>query len=540
MSLSSYIAACGGFTNISRILAPDQRLIIEVFDADLVTPTVMIQSVDLVQERQQFTFARPEALSQHELLSAGEQLALQQHSLIERHQSPVECEYRPKWHISPPQGLLNDPNGFVYHQGQYHLFYQWYPYTCEHKDKYWAHLVSDDLIDWHWRPVALTPSHAFDSHGVFSGHAVSQGNELMLFYTGNTRIGPQRDRHTTQCVAVSSDGIEFHKRGPVVSQLPEGVTAHIRDPKVVHIDNQWLMLLGAQTEQLQGRIAVYRSNDLSDWHFEGLFGQELGEFGYMWECPDLFELGGETFAVVCPQGVASFSAKNTIPHHNGIAKATWSTEQGLLLREFAHLDHGFDFYAPQTLLTPQGKRVMCAWMGVPDEIDQPSADNGWVHQLTCMRELSYRDGQLIQWPLAQLDNLVGETEYVTLSGQTYDPQTKSFDLQLSLTEGSELQLFADERYHLSLRFDNQVLILDRSATLNRAQDTQRELPVEGDKVELRILADTSSAEIFVNQGAAVLSTRVFTPELARAIRLKGQSQSAVLKTLKAAQAPFVN
>ncbi|MEK6172734.1 hypothetical protein WI666_02060 [Vibrio cholerae] len=88
---------------------------------------------------------------------------------------------------------------------------------------------------------------------------------------------------------------EFEKLGPVIRCLPEGVTEHIRDPKVIYTQGKWQMLLGAQTLAHQGRLAVYHSDDLLHWHFDKLYGDELGDYGYMWECPDWFELQGEAF-----------------------------------------------------------------------------------------------------------------------------------------------------------------------------------------------------------------------------------------------------
>jgi beta-fructofuranosidase len=123
------------------------------------------------------------------LLQVGRLISARQRQDISAYTASVEYDFRPDWHISPPQGLLNNPNGFIYHQWQYHFSYQWHPYPWVHKDKYWAHLTSKDLVNWQWQPVAFTPSDWFDSHGVFSGHAVSGGDRLMLFYTGNTRVG---------------------------------------------------------------------------------------------------------------------------------------------------------------------------------------------------------------------------------------------------------------------------------------------------------------------------------------------------------------
>lgn len=540
MSVEHYLSVCGGKNNIARVLIPDDELIFAVKEVSQVASSNLIVTIREVLGEHLVVFKRTQSIDNEALLQIGRYIAEQQQIAVAAKLHPVDCDHRPSWHISPPQGLLNDPNGFIHHNGEYHLFYQWYPYACEHKDKYWAHLTSADLVNWQWQPVALTPSDWFDTHGVFSGHALSYEGQLMLFYTGNTRIGEQRDRHTTQCLATSQDGIHFTKHGPVIEQLPEGVTPHIRDPKVIRHENAWLMLLGAQTTELKGRLAVYRSEDLYDWQFEGLFGQEFGDFGYMWECPDLFTISETTFAVIGPQGVESFSASNTIPHHNGIARATLTEAKGIELSDFQHLDYGFDFYAPQTMLTADGRRVMCGWMGLPDEVDQPSADNGWVHQLTALRELSMNKGQLVQWPIAEIDSLAQPEQTVTLCDRVYNLETKSFDLTLELEWGSQLNLFEGRQHKLIISADSarQVLVMDRSQTLNRAQDTVRELPLSSDTIKLRILADSSSVEVFVNCGEAVMTSRVFTAQDATGVSVYGKPTIARIKRLNASHAPF--
>ncbi|HEY5715333.1 MAG TPA: glycoside hydrolase family 32 protein, partial [Psychromonas sp.] len=476
-----------------------------------------------------------------QLLEAGKLIAKQQLQAIQPYTTPVECEHRPAWHISPPQGLLNDPNGFIYHQGQYHLFYQWYPYACAHKDKHWAHLTSKDLINWEWQPVALTPSDWFDSHGVFSGHALSQDDQLMLFYTGNVRIDEQRNRHTTQCLATSTDGIHFTKHGPVVPELPPGVTPHCRDPKIIRHNDRWLMLLGAQREDQQGRLAIYQSEDLKTWSFLALCGDELGDFGYMWECPDFFTLNNQDFIVLGPQGIKSSSKHHSIDHHNGIVKAKLDANGKALLSDFQNLDHGFDFYAPQSLQAPDGRRIMSAWMGLPDEADHPSVDNGWIHQLTTPRELSYVDGRLIQKPLRELQQLRGQAIAVAQDLSCFDLHSKSFELNLSMQWGSSLRLYQSEQGYCEIRLDkaSRTLFLDRANTLIREGDTVRELALpDSELLQLQILADTSSLEIFINNGEAVMSARVFTAKDATQIGIEGNVQIESAWLLNKAAAPF--
>jgi len=527
MSLLSIIQACGGISNVTRVLSPDVRLIIEVKDAALLLAQAKQQPYDalLNQVTYQKSSLASDAPLKPQLLAVGKMIAEQQLQRITPYIEPVECEHRPTWHISPPQGLLNDPNGFIYHQGQYHLFYQWYPFGCVHKDKHWAHLTSKDLVTWEWQPVPFTPSDYFDSHGVFSGHALSQGDELMIYYTGNVRTGVERERHTTQCLATSTDGINFTKHGPVVPELPPGVTPHCRDPKIIRHNDKWLMLLGAQREDEIGRLAIYESEDLKAWTFLALCGDELGDFGYMWECPDFFTLDTQDFVVIGPQGIDSCGKHHTIPHHNGIVKAQLDDCGKVTLSEFQHLDYGFDFYAPQSLQTPDGRRVMSAWMGLPDEINHPSSDNGWVHQLTTFRELSYVDGKLLQKPIKELENLRNQQVVIPEGAINHDLEQKAFELNVEMQWGSVLHLHQSEQTYCEIRLDktSKTLFLDRSNTLMREGDSIRELALpDSDSVQLQILADTSALEIFINNGEAVMSARIFTEQDATNISFQGE------------------
>ncbi|EGR2795269.1 glycoside hydrolase family 32 protein [Vibrio navarrensis] len=520
MSLEKLIELAGGLDNIQRILAPKGQVTVAVIDAKRVTQPDAVCAESVLGEWQ-LSMARDASISDEDLAKVGLAIAARQRQQASQHLQPTACPYRPQWHISPPQGLLNDPNGFVYHQGEYHLFYQWYPFACEHKDKYWVHLKSADLVHWAWQSIALTPSDWFDSHGVFSGHAVSDGDDLWLFYTGNTRLGHDRDRQTMQCAARLSANGAFEKMGPVIRTLPPGVTEHIRDPKVVFKQGRWHMLLGAQTQDLQGRLAVYHSEDLHEWQFDKLYGDELAPYGYMWECPDWFEIDGEQFVVFGPQGITSDNPHHTIVHQNRIFRVEQDEQGGFHFLQGWELDAGFDFYAPQSLQTADGRRVMCGWMGLPDEIDHPSCDNGWIHQFTALRELRWQKGQIIQQPTAELDALRGETQPLALSAQPITLGSKSFELQVTLPWGSELHLMHDEQHRVVLALDAQqrVLRFDRSATEIRQGDTIRELALTSDKVKLHILADNSSLEIFINDGEKVMTGRIFTPPEATQISL---------------------
>jgi beta-fructofuranosidase len=180
-------------------------------------------------------------------------------------------------------------------------------------------------------------------------------------------------------------------------------------------------------------------------------------------------------------------------------------------------------------------------MGLPDEIDQPSTDSGWVHQLTTMREMSVRNGRLIQWPIEELNSLIESEETVVLSNHLFNAETKSYDLTLTLEWGMSLNLFEGAGNKVVLHADNasKCLVLDRSQTLNRANDTVRELPLTSEKIALRILADTSSIEVFVNGGEAVMTSRVFASNTSTSLSVNGGVVEAILKRLTSATAPFV-
>lgn len=319
----------------------------------------------------------------------------------------------PRWHHAPVTGLMNDPNGFVEFAGRYHLFYQWNPLACDHKFKCWGHWSSADLLHWQHEPIALMPDEEYDRNGCYSGSAVDNNGTLTLCYTGNVKFA-DGGRTAWQCLATENADGTFRKIGPVLP-LPEGYTGHVRDPKVWRHEGRWYMVLGAQDRQKHGKVLLFSSADLHQWTSEGEIAgyglNGLDDAGYMWECPDLFPLGDQHILICCPQGMAREEERflNTYP-------AVWMAggfdydRAAFSHRELHELDAGFEFYAPQTMHTRNGRRLLVGWMGVPDgeEMLQPTLANGWIHQMTCLRELELIDGQLYQRPLRELTALRGE------------------------------------------------------------------------------------------------------------------------------------
>ncbi|MFS2221640.1 sucrose-6-phosphate hydrolase [Pantoea sp. B65] len=416
-------------------------------------------------------------------------------------------EHRPLWHLAPPVGLMNDPNGFIQFKQRYHLCYQWNPLACAHGAKYWGHWSSADLVNWQHEPLALAPAEEYESHGCYSGSAVDNDGVLTLIYTGNVKF--DRGRTAWQCLATLNEQGEFDKQGPVLP-LPAGYTGHVRDPKVWRHQDQWWMVLGAQDLSLQGKVLLLQSADLKNWILKGEMAGSglggLGPFGYMWECPDLFRLAGRDILVVCPQGLAAEAQRYLNTFQSGyfsgeLDYASGSYQHG----EFHELDHGFEFYAPQTTASDDGRRLLIGWMGVPDqdEFCQPTVAQGWIHTMTCPRELSWQQGKLFQRPARELQQLRSEPRLFTGVADSL-PKIDIGSVELALQVDGDFS--ASFGGILQLNCDAQGLILTRT---NRRTGAAEQRFWSGKVTTLQILCDRSSVEIFINQGEAVMSSRYF-------------------------------
>ena len=163
------------------------------------------------------------------------QKLLKANEFIEKNAQTVNQEYRNKFHLMAPIGWMNDPNGFVYYQEEYHLFYQYYPYDSIWGPMHWGHAKSKDLIHWEHLPVALAPGESYDKEGCFSGSAIEKDGKLYLIYTGHNVVEGQVRQ--VQCLAVSEDGIHFEKYAgnPIIAEdhlASVATTEDFRDPKV--------------------------------------------------------------------------------------------------------------------------------------------------------------------------------------------------------------------------------------------------------------------------------------------------------------------
>ena len=428
-------------------------------------------------------------------------------------------------------GLLNDPNGLVQHEGTYHVCYQWHPFEASHAQKFWAHLTSTDLVHWTEQPIALAPSNDYDIHGCYSGSGIVHDGAVRFLYTGNVRT-PTARLATQNLATLTPAGVVKHATNPVVPVI-EGYSGDIRDPKVWAADGQYWMVLGARTLDSVGTALLLRSPDLEDWTLVSeLAGGSAEPYGYMWECPDLLALDGRAVLVISPQldhGVEAGDQRYT--DESVYSVGTLDLAEGRFTGDdFRRIDSGPDFYAPQTFTDESGRVLLIGWMGMPDHDGQPSlaekhpsVANGWVHCLTVPRVLSLDGETLVQWPVPELEALHGPA--IELPETTVEADTSTaiagvrgtaLDLELTARCGAggsiALRLRDGEAGRpvvLTLHPDQGRATLDRSLLGTGEGGSYAASFRPGEQVQVRVLLDHSSVEVFVNGGRLVLSARIY-------------------------------
>jgi len=434
-------------------------------------------------------------------------------------QQVATSPWRQKFHIQPPTGLLNDPNGFSYYKGEYHLFYQWFPLGPVHGLKYWYHVTSKDLVHWEEQGVGIAPDQDYDSHGAYSGSGIVHEGKLHLLYTGNHRTDDW-ERIPTQALAILDEKGQIQKLPePVIKDVPTGYTDHFRDPKVWKQDSRFYAIIGAQRINETGCTVLYESQDLQNWTFKGEIQTDYLQFGYMWECPDYLELDDKGILIFSPQGLEPKGHSYRNIYQSGYLLGDKLDLETLQYNgaNFTELDHGFDFYAPQTMEAPDGRRLLVGWMGLP-EIAYPTDAHNWAHCLTLPRELSLVDGKLRQKPIQELEKLRKDGQSLTgnqdsdwnLAGGTYYELMVQFENIQASNVGLKLRVGKNEETTLS--YDGSRIFLDRSKSgeaFAAVYGTTREIPYTKNHLKLQVFMDTSSVEIFINDGEFVMTARIF-------------------------------
>ena len=469
--------------------------------------------------------------------------------ILPLHEAIARSDYRQQYHIQPVTGLLNDPNGFLRHRdGRWQLFYQWCPWGAVHGLKSWYRVTSPDLVTWENKGVCLKPDTVYDNKGAYSGSALVADDGIYLFYTGNHRDADWKRTAYTCLTELMDDGTARKAPEPLFGPHPD-YTEHQRDPKLEYVAERgrYYMFIGAQNKEKQGRILVYGSEALDrGWRFAGeLKVPGFEDFGDMWECPSIEHISGRDVLIFCPQHLR-LPGRGETPHHNGYIIGRMDYDSLTFTPEgaFHVLDFGFDSYAAActTNIDDPDHAVIIAWMGLPDAA-YPTDEEDWQGCLTLPRELTIRNRRLIQQPLTALRQLRDTELHLTEA----DPLPRVAELELIGRGGDmALRLFTreDGQGGLCIRYDDEArtLTVDRSGLLKRFNTEQGEArtrPLPKGLHHLRIFIDRSSLEIFVNDGDAVFTTRIFPTEQETGWRFEGDASIHAWTLKRAVRDDFV-
>lgn len=456
---------------------------------------------------------------------------------------PIEItndRYRLGYHVAAKSGWINDPNGFCYFKGYYHIFYQHYPFAAEWGPMHWGHARSKDLVHWETLPIALTPGDKEDESGCFSGSAVVHDGKMYLIYTGHHYYpGDDNPDHfwQNQNLAISEDGIHFKKyeNNPIISQAPEDNTQHFRDPKVWYENGNWHLILGSQSKDGLGRVLRYDSDNLIDWNYLGPVAKSnnLKKEGYMWECPDFFSLGDKQVLLMSPQGIDAEGIHYNNENETGYMTGDFSyTDNKFERGNFQELDSGHDFYATQTILAPDGRRLLFGWMDMWGS-NFPEKQDGWSGALIFPRELTLKNDKLYMKPVDEL-KLLRTNEL--LNGESningsypFDFSSKQYEAEITLSMDNA----TEAGFSLTDSNDQEMLRLQYSKNNNHVsvmrpgKDGVREAVISAtDTLKLHILVDTSSVEIFINDGEATFTERIYSEDTLRFNLLSNSEVSA--------------
>ncbi len=455
----------------------------------------------------------------------------------------IPKEERPAYHMSSPTGWINDPNGFSVFQGQYHLFFQYHPFSKKWGPMHWGHCTSEDFIKWEYLPCALAPEESYDEGGCYSGSAIEVDGEHVLIYTGIMDRYLDDGFHyyrQVQCIA-KGDGIDYRKgeENPIITgeSLPEGSSLEdFRDPKVWREDDGYYLVVGSRAKDGSGQILMYYSEDLNQWEYVTVLEQSKNKYGKMWECPDFFSLGDRQILLVSPQDMRA----KGLEFHNGnnsiFIYGQYEKESHQFKREkVTSADYGLDFYAAQTLLTQDGRRILIGWMQSWDANITPASFQ-WSGMMTIPRELTLEHGRIYQRPVRELekyrtdmvryDNLsiTGSTILKNITGRVLEllVEITGFDFEyfrIQFAKSDEYQTFLQYNHKKRcLTIDRTHSGIDRDVVCRRKMELA---PIQEENskevLKLRILLDKYSVEVFANDGEKVMSSLFYTPLEAESI-----------------------
>lgn len=464
--------------------------------------------------------------------------------------NPDDKKFRPAYHFTPPSQWMNDPNGMVYYEGEYHLFYQHYPDSNVWGPMHWGHAVSTDLVKWEHLPIALYPDElgyifsgsAVIDHQNTSGLGTEETPPMIAIYTYHDPIGAKNNEidYQTQGIAFSVDkGRTWTKyqQNPVI---PNPGIRDFRDPKVSWMEefDKWVMILA-----VKDHVNIYSSPDLKTWTKESEFGQEIGAHGGVWECPDLFKLtdqnGVEKWVMLLSINPGGPMGGSATQYFIGSFDGTTFTADDEVIR---WIDHGADNYAGVTwsnIPEDDGRRLFLGWMSNWQYANiVPTYE--WRSAMTVPRELLLRDTErgheVHSRPAAELAQMEKQTLPLQDSPEIKE-QVYLLTMETDPGKNFECILANDMNEQVTIGYENGTFSFDRSNSgitdFEKGFGVKHEVDFSDLSIEnVKIYVDRASMEVFINDGERVMTEIIFPNKPLINISTKGAIKNAQVVLLQ--------
>ncbi len=455
-------------------------------------------------------------------------------------QNSYNEQYRPQIHFTPAKNWMNDPNGMVYADGVYHLFYQYNPQSNDWGNMSWGHATSTDLINWTEQAVALRRDELGD---IFSGSAVIDkdntagfgANAMVTIYTSASSV-------QQQSIAYSTDGGNSFTRytgNPVIKNNDD----NLRDPKVFwHEDSkQWVMALAKGW--LRG-VEFYGSTNLKNWNHLSTFVIDLpGRPSLQWECPDLIQMGNKWILLVSVNPGGPVLGSGTMYFVGDFDGKEFKTDA---LDYPLWLDYGMDNYAGVTWSNTGDRKIMIGWMNNWQYAGSVPC-SPWRSAMTLPRELKlteYSGKPLLCCPVvSEIDKIASQWQTVNTEALPLDAQKSAYQLRLnvSLEQNTTITLgnSNDERYVIDVNASSRTIAVHRNASTGKTNfngsfsipSMQAPLNTDGSTVVLDIFVDQSSVEITTQDGTMSMTNLVFPQSIYDRVSFAGTSPTAQVRSL---------
>ena len=421
--------------------------------------------------------------------------------------------FRPVYHHTPVYGWMNDPNGMFYKDGVWHLYYQYNPYGSQWENMTWGHSTSKDLIHWEAQPLAIEADWL---GSIFSGSCVTNGNEVVAFYTS-------AGHHQTQSMAVSKDGGRTFKKYSGNPILTTSDIADFRDPKAFWNEDikAWNLILAAGQE-----MRIYSSKDLKDWKYESSFGKEYGNHSGVWECPDLFEIKDEklnikNWVLICninPGGPFGGSATQYFVGQFDGHKFTCES----MPKVTKWLDYGKDHYATVSFYNaPDNRRTVLAWMS-----NWQYANQVPTKQFRSANSIP-RDLGLFRHGEETYVSVIPSKEMLDVRGAKIKNPTEACEILIDTKSQTEIVLSNTKGEQVTMKYDGQqqTFTMERvksgDVSFSEAFPAVTVAPTFGSVKQLRIFIDRCSIEVFDAEGKMAMTNLVFPSEPYNTLKVKG-------------------